>query len=87
MIEQIIIIALTVFAIWQTFQEGHIFHFIAVYLDMVLPEKFHNPVFYCPVCMTFWYGLVISLLLDFDLWLPVPAMGLVAVLVNLMPDE
>lgn len=87
MIEQIIIIALTVFAIWQTFQEGHIFNKVAIVLEKKLPEKLHNPIFYCPVCMCFWYGLVICLLFDFGLWLPVPAMGLVAVIVNILPDE
>lgn len=87
MVEQIIIIALIVFAIWQTFQEGHIFHKVAIFLEKKLPESIHNPVFYCPVCMTFWHGLVICLLLGFDLWLPVPAMGLVAIIVNFMPDE
>lgn len=87
MIEQIIIISLTVFAIWQTLQEGHIFHKVAIVLEKKLPEKLHKPFFDCVICMCIWYGLVICLLLGFDLWLPVPAMGLVAVLVNLMPDE
>lgn len=87
MIEQIIIIALTVFAIWQTFQEGHIFHKVAIVLEKKLPEVVHKPVFLCPICMCPYYGLMVCLLLGFDLWLPVPAMGLVAVIVNFMPDE
>lgn len=87
MIEQVIIIALTVFAIWQVFQQGHILENVGLFLEKHLPEAIHKPVFSCPICMTIWYGLVLSLLLGYQLWLPVPAMGLVALLIKYMPDE
>lgn len=86
MIEQILIIAFTVFAIWQVLQEGHILHKLGIVLEK-LPEWLHKPVFTCPICMTFWYGILICWVLGFQFWLVAPAMGLLSIIIQFMPDE
>lgn len=58
MIEKIIIASLFSFAVWYTMQEGEIFGKLGDWFSDHLPPALHNPVFDCPVCMSFWYGSI-----------------------------
>src|SRR5688500_2312600 len=57
-----LIISLIVIAIHLTFQEGEIFEFVSKWGEKHLSEKMQKPVFSCPICMTFWYGIPVYLL-------------------------
>lgn len=92
MLEIIIIIAIIVFAIWQTMQEGHIFHRLGVWFENHLPEWMHNPVFACPICLTPWYGSVLYWLIwgnSIFEWIVcvIAAMGLNSVILKLAPAD
>lgn len=91
MIEKIIITSLLVMAIWSTMWEGMIFAFVRKWGEVHL-GKLREPVYDCPICMTFWYGSAIYYLLWRNSWIEwvvvvVAAMGLNAVLVKLFPDD
>lgn len=92
MLVEIVIIALIVFAIHFTLQQGEIFGKFGDALYDNLPEKMHDPVFNCPVCMTPWHGTLIYWLIfgyGVEDWLitVVSAMGLVVVILKLAPEK
>lgn len=87
MLEQIIIIALIVLAVYTTMREGMIFERLGVYLENNIRSEFlKKPIFACPICMTFWHGLLwYSILWGLNWWaLPVviSAMGLQVIIAN-----
>ncbi len=86
MLEKIIIISLITFAIYATMQEGMIFEKLGNFFERVLGDFWSKPVNSCPVCMAFWYGLVICLIFGWALWLPVAAMGLNYVLIRMFNE-
>lgn len=90
MIERIIIIALIVFAIWYSMQEGEIFGGLGRWFENHLPEAIHKPVFACHICMTPWYGTGLYFLIPLlPEWIPVviAAMGVNAMLTKLWAKE
>lgn len=93
MIEQIIIIALMVYAVHATMWEGMIFSFVSDWADKRLPGWMQSPLWACPTCMVPWYGSVLFLVL-FPGWdlssLPATllgAMGLNAIIARLTVDR
>lgn len=87
MIEKVIIISLIVFAIHYVMMEGEIFGFLGDWLAKVLPDRLHNPVFECVVCMAGIYGIMLYWLIwagSVKEWLVVnvAAIGLNSILVK-----
>lgn len=87
----IFVISFIVFAIWYSMLDGEIFGGLRR-LFVSLPDKLHNPVYDCPVCMVPWYGSAIYWLaygVSVRDWLltVIPAMGLNAVIVRLWPKD
>lgn len=68
MLEHATIIALLVLSIWYVYQEGEIFGRIGTWFNNNLPEKIHQPVFDCNICMCPWYGSLLYWLI-YGLWL------------------
>lgn len=64
MIENIIIIALFVYAISATAWDDHIFQKVGDWAEENLPEKIYKPFIGCPICMVPWWGTVIYLVAD-----------------------
>lgn len=88
---EIIVIALIVFAIHYTMQDGEIFSFLGDLFNR-LPRALHNPTYECPVCMTPWYGSALYWLVfhvSIIDWIVtvIAAMGLNAVILKLAPDK
>jgi hypothetical protein len=75
-------------------QEGEIFDFIPRWLHW-LPEKMKKPVYDCPVCMAFWHGAYLYVILNEDgnfYWLRwlltlIVSVGINAIIVKLWPKE
>lgn len=57
MIELALLIAYAVFFMHVTTWEGHIFEEVGNLLDMKLPEWIAKPLYACPICMSFWWGV------------------------------
>lgn len=91
MLEQSIIIALIVLSIWYTMQEGKIFAGLGRWFEKHLPAKIHPAIFECNVCMSFWYGSVLYLVIyGFNERLPavvIAAMGINVVINKWTPDK
>lgn len=92
MIEQIIIVALVVLSIWYTYQEGEIFGFVSVYGEKYIPEPLQQPLFACPICMTFWYGSAVYWLVWGNGWVEwllvvISAMGVNVAINKLSPQK
>lgn len=90
MIQTVAIIALIVYAIYYSMQEGEIFGAMGKWFENNLPEAIHKPVFACHICMTAWYGTGLYFLLPLlPEWIPIvlAAMGLNAILSKLFPKE
>lgn len=90
MIEKIVIIALIVFAIWYSMQEGEIFGWLGRWFENNLPHQIHNPVFACHVCMAPWYGTGLYFLIPLlPEWIPIvlAAMGLNGMASNLFAKD
>lgn len=87
MLERIVIISLIVFAIWYTMLDGEIFGKLGKWFGRVLPSWLHSPVFECPVCMAFWYGLILCFVFGWPLWMPVASLGLNAVITKFFRDD
>lgn len=72
-------------------QDGEIFEGLANWLEKVLPEAIHKPVFACHICATPWYGSVVYIILWGVSWWIIPtviaAMGLNAMLTKLWAKE
>ena len=87
MLEQAVIIAFIVFAIWFTMQEGEIFGFMQKYSYL----KIAPALFDCPVCMAPWYGSIIYVIIWGVNWhwpvIVITAMGINAVINKLAPKE
>lgn len=75
---KIIIIALIIDAIHYTLMDGEIFGWLGKWLYETLPEWLHEPVFYCNICMTPWYGslLMLAIWQTWCWWIVLAAMGL-----------
>lgn len=86
MIEHIIILSLISIAICATTWEGMIFQKPADWLESKIGIWLCKPLFSCFICATFWYGLITALILGWDWWLCVPAMGLSAVISMMQND-
>lgn len=92
MIERVLIVSFSVFAIWYTMLEGEIFGALGKWFNKHLPIKLHSPVYECPVCMIPYYGTAIYWIVWGNSWQEwfitcVPAMGLNAIIVRLWPDK
>ncbi len=85
MLEQSIIIALLVLAIWYTYQEGEIFGFVQKWSHW----KIAPALFDCNVCMTPYYGSVLYVLIWGVNWqwpvVVITSMGINAVINKLSP--
>lgn len=68
MIEQASIIALLVLSIWYTYQDGEVFHGLALWFEKNTPEKVHPALFDCNVCMSPWYGSVLYIIIYGTNW-------------------
>lgn len=66
MIGQAFIIALLVLSIWYTMQPDEIFVKLGDWLEDRLPEKIHQPVFDCSICMCPWYGSLLYWLIPWQ---------------------
>lgn len=92
MIQHIVLISLSVFAIHYCLQSGEIFGSFGDWLRKILPEKLHNPVTDCPVCQAPWYGALIYWLFfpgpieDFVLTI-ICSLGLNAIILKMTPDK
>lgn len=80
MIEQIVILTLITFGICSTTWEDMILHKPAQWLESKLPVYITKPLFGCYICATFWWGGLSAYLLDWNVLLNIPAMGLSAVI-------
>jgi hypothetical protein len=91
MLTQSLIISLIVLSIHYTMQEGEIFAMLGDWFNNNLPEKIHQPVFECNVCMTPWYGSVIYVLIWGVNWqwpvVVIAAMGINVAINKLSPDK
>jgi hypothetical protein len=95
MLEQSVIIALLVLAIWYTFQEGEIFGFVQKWSDL----KAAPALFDCNVCMSPWWGSGLFWLIPWskmnlpkaDVWIwpvvVITAMGINAAINKLQPKD
>lgn len=99
MLEHSLIIALLVLSIWYTMQEGEIFAGVGRFFSKVAPSKLHDPLYECPVCMSFWYGSALyglfpwhkvgfgeARLIEWPI-VVIVAMGINAALNKLSPDK
>lgn len=78
MIEQAFIIAMVCQAVSASFCEGMIFEKPGAWLESNY-HKLWKPAVGCPVCMSFWYGLVLVLIMGWP-FLAIPiSMGINAV--------
>jgi hypothetical protein len=74
------------------FAEGNIFEGIGNAVRKHFSEYWGKPVATCPICMSFWYGLIIHILL-LQTYLPVAvigstlAIGLTALLVGFYKND
>jgi len=80
------------YGVWVVFQPTNIFEALGEWLDKQLPEYIQKPTYRCPICMSFWYSLLLSLFvwkltpLDTAITM-VAAMGLSVIIVRLFPDK
>ena len=92
MLEKIIIISLIVFAIWYTMQEGEIFGKLGNLFNRILPAWMHNPIYDCPVCMNFWYGVPLYWLIYGSNWrecfiVAIAGIGFNCIITRLWPEK
>lgn len=91
MLESAAIIALLTLSIWYTYQEGEIFHSVALFLERNTPSKIHPALFDCNVCMTPWYGSLLYVIIYGVTWqwpiVVIAAMGINAAINKLAPDK
>lgn len=91
MLEQSTIIALLVLSIWYTYQEGEIFHGLAMFMEKYMPAAIHPALFECNVCMTPWYGSVLYVVIYGISWqwpvVVITAMGINAAINKLSPND
>jgi hypothetical protein len=86
MIEKIITLSLISIGICCTMWDGNIFEKFGNWIESVVGEWWAKPLGKCYVCATFWYSLIICLVVGWQWWLAVPAMGLSAVVSMLQND-
>lgn len=87
MIERIIILSLTTIGICCTFWDGMVFEKAGEWVKKYIGEFAAKPLFACYVCATFWYSVIICLVVGWQWWLCVPAMGFSAVVSQLSKDD
>lgn len=79
MITHILILSLTSIGICCTMWEGMIFEKFGDWIEKTFGEFLSKPMGKCYVCATFWFSLIICLVVGWPWYLAVPAMGLSAV--------
>lgn len=92
MIEKVIIISLIVFAIWYSMRPDEIFGKLGDWLEDHLPDKFHPPLFACPVCMGGFYGAILYWAIFHNgvkewLIVNIATIGFNAIISKMFPDE
>lgn len=87
MIEKIVILTLVSFGICCTMWDGMIFSKLGDWIESKVGEFWAKPLGKCFICSTFWISLVICIGVGWPLWLPVPAMGLSAVISLMQKDD
>ena len=86
MIEKIVILSLLTIGICSTTWHDMIFEKVGSWIEDKIGVWATKPLFSCYICATFWYSLVACYILNWDLWLCLPAMGLSAVISLLQHD-
>jgi len=86
MIERIIILSLISIGICATTWPDMIFSKPAEKIELIIGEFWAKPIFGCFICATFWWSIVSCLILDWPIYLALPAMGLSAVISMLQND-
>jgi len=91
MFEESLIIALIVFSIWYTMQEGEIFGWLGTWFNKHLPYAIHPPLYDCNICMCPWYGSALYVILYGINWqwpvVVITAMGINVVINKWSPDK
>jgi hypothetical protein len=94
MLEKSLIIALLVLSIHYTMQDEQIFERLGKFLERILPEAIHKPIFACPICMTPWYGTLLYWLIPWQKlnltvsnWLEWPVVIIVAMGINIVINK
>lgn len=92
MIEKVIIISFIVFAIWYSMRPDEIFGELGDWLEDHLPDKFHPPLFACPVCMGGFYGAILYWAIFHNgvkewLIVNIATIGFNAIISKMFPDE
>lgn len=97
MLERIVIIALSVLAVWSTMWEGAILEFVSKFFAEILDdtdwEKWEKPIYSCPICMVPYYGTGFFLIFwpnsTFLEWVItiVGAMGFNVIATKLFPED
>ena len=94
-----LIISCIVFAIYASMKEGMIFGVVNKWWDKLTKnwdedkaDYWSKPLFSCPICMVFWHGSAAYFLIFNESWqdwiiVIIGAMGLNAIIVELMPDK
>lgn len=75
----IVLLSLSAIGICCTMWEGMIFEKLGDKIESLVGEFWAKPLGKCYVCFTFWFSLIACLIIGWDWWLCVPAMGLSAV--------
>ena len=86
MIEKILILSLTTIGICCTFWDDMIFEKVGDWVKDKIGEFAAKPLFGCYICATFWYSIIICLVVGWNPLLAIPAMGLSAVISMLQND-
>jgi len=91
MLESAVIISFLVLSIHYTMQEGEIFGALGTWFYKHTPEKLHQPLYDCNVCMSPYYGSVLYVLIYGVNWqwpiVVITAMGINAAINKLSPDK
>lgn len=85
-------IAIIVYGIWFTYQEGEIFAFVSRLGNKYIPKAIRPSIFQCPVCMVPYYGFFIYWgMYGHISWWTIPvlaiALGINAIIVGFKPKE
>lgn len=80
MIERIIILSLTSIGLCATMWHDMIFEKLGDWIESNVGEWLAKPLGKCYVCATFWFSIMMCLVLGWPVWLSLPAMGLSAVI-------
>lgn len=93
MLEKVLITAFVSVAIWAVFLPDMILGKVREWADKVgMSEFWQKPLFTCPICMSFWYGTALYLILwhaSFIEWFITVfgAMGLLALVIYFLSKD